>query len=351
MAKILCAYSGVEFEVPHFAGINLTERELKHPVFSLSTQRLLGLADTYMDGRMSYTENYLYYLALFNTTELVRFSVPAIQTGETQGIIAQTMDKLLFIVNKLHCIGAEYSSTRLSMPQFNIGPETKDLSNTPYWCEVWNENYQDYLQAYKTTTERAKLAQMEAALEVHIKNHNRTPADYARQLADWAARAGSFYNDEQFVADSTAGDKPIKLCDYWRKMIIMCAKDENIFSLHDGDLSELIDHCEETIGVVAAGIQAHTLLTVLRTAQRKKHDYLNLGDINIGANGLTFRILDASASVEDANKLALIDSAPATEPKLLEYPNRLAYLKAKMKWDLAQQYKNSTPPAPDTTTL
>ncbi len=54
-----------------------------------------------------------------------------------------------------------------------------------------------------------------------------------------------------------------------------------------------------------------------------------------------FRILNGDESVEDAAKLALIDSAPKTKPIESNYPNKLAFLKAKMNWNLAEDYRKS----------
>ena len=82
-------------------------------------------------------------------------------------------------------------------------------------------------------------------------------------------------------------------------------------------------------------------MSLLRAGRDRKKDFLDLGSIDIGASGFTFRILDANASIEDANKLAAIDSAPINEPKEKDYPNKLAYIRAKMNWKLAQDYKQS----------
>jgi len=82
------------------------------------------------------------------------------------------------------------------------------------------------------------------------------------------------------------------------------------------------------------------LFQLLRDGLQRKKNFLNLGDIDIGnPSATTFRILDADASIEDANKLALIDSAPTELPIESNYPTKLAYLRAKMKYDMAIKYK------------
>jgi len=51
---------------------------------------------------------------------------------------------------------------------------------------------------------------------------------------------------------------------------------------------------------------------------------------------MTFKILSAGDSVEQANFEAICMSAPTAEPRLLDYPSRFAWLKAKVKWDMVQ---------------
>jgi hypothetical protein len=338
MSRILCAYSGVEYRVDHFS-LYLTSREDAHPIFSLSSQNLLELAPKYLGGEFSGTENYLYYLSLFNSTGLIQFAVPAIQTALTQSIVAQNCAHLIRMVEAIQSIGPAYARTTLSLPSFCIGPETKDLANSKYWISLWLQNLEDYNQGYKSRSLAEKLNHKEGILEKFIKDANKSVDQYANQLAEWAALAAGFSGDSSIVADGTANDRPIELREYWKKLIRMCARDEALYSIHDGDLSEIIDECEEQID--HGSIQAHLLMTVLRTAQRKKKQYADLGDIDISEAGMTFRILDPSASVEDANKQALIDAAPTKEPRITDYPNRLSYLKARMRWDLAESYRKS----------
>lgn len=339
MARVLCAYSGIEFKTDHFP-IYLTSREHHHPIFSASTSDLLALAPKYLEEKLSATENYLYYLALFNTTDLLEFRVPAIQTPHTQAIIASNAEALIQIVERIYIAGADRVRYALSLPKFVISPDTKDLSNSKYWIESWTQNYADYLNGYKDTTRQAELMRREYALERLIKDKNKDPSKYALQLAEWAARAAEFNDDGQIVADGTDNDKPIPLNEYWKKLIRMCCKGENIYCIHDGDLSELIDHLEQSLEI-HGNIQAYTLMAVLRGVQTKKQNYLDLGDIDIGAHGTVFRILDADSSVEDANKLALIDSAPSQKPIESDYPSKLAYLRARTKWDMAEAYRKS----------
>ncbi len=121
MAKILCALSGIEFKCDHFP-IYLSSREVHHPIFSVDTSRLLTYDEKWINNDLNDTESYLLYLALFNSTGLCRFEVPAIRTQLTASIIAQNMSKLFDAVDSIQCIGIEKSRTTLMLPSFNIGP-------------------------------------------------------------------------------------------------------------------------------------------------------------------------------------------------------------------------------------
>jgi hypothetical protein len=136
MSRILCALSGVEFKVEHFSLYN-SARESQHPIFDLNADKLLNLSEKYMDQEFTDIENYLLYLSLFNITGLVEFRVPAIQYKNTQAIIANNMVNLMTIVAKLNVLGLDRVKNVLSLPQFVITPDTRNLNNTKDWILVW----------------------------------------------------------------------------------------------------------------------------------------------------------------------------------------------------------------------
>lgn len=342
MARILCAYSGIDFSCDHFP-IYSTKRESHHPIFDLSTSQLLNLSDKWITGSLTETDNYLYYLALFNTTTLVDFRVPTIQTALTQSIIANNMYSLLRMVERIHTLGDDKVRYSLSLPHYVISPDTKDLANTRYWLEIWEKNYDDYKAGYQSSTLIEKISRKENYLERMIKDHNKDISQYAATLADWAALAGNFPKWEAGLSSDILGGKKMSLAEYWCTIIKLCAKKEPVYGIPDADIQELIEHCEDELH--QSGIYFFELMSLLRNASKKKLNYLSLGDIDIGEG--TFRILDASASVEDANMLAMIDTAPKSAPIEKDYPNKLAYLKAKMKYDMMIAYKREHPDTPE----
>lgn len=337
MAKILCAISGIEYTCQHMQ-VYLTSRESHHPVFDIPTNKLLQLTPRWLEGELSHTENYLLYLALFNSTGLMDFRVPATISAETPSIIAQNMDALANIVERINTSGSTKVSEVLHLPAFVITPDTKDLSSSPDWIKIWENCYKDYQEHYKSATALEKLERKETILERWIKDKTKEVSQYASRIADWAYDAGKFDIHADYIVLNEYNQKE-RMADYWKRIIVACAKTESIWEIPDVDLTDLIDHCEEHI--YHGSIYAHTLMSLLRAGAARKKNFLDLGDIDIGNNGTTFRILDASASIEDANKLALIDSAPKEKPIESHYPNKLAYIRAKLNWQMKTAYEES----------
>jgi hypothetical protein len=339
MAKILCSISGIEFNTDHF-NIGLFSREYSHPIFHINSQRLIELTPRWLDQSLTPTENYLLYIALFKSTGLMDFRVPAEYSPDIIPVIAQNMHHLVQMVEKILDATDARKQEILHLPTFVITPDTKHFLDSAEWIKIWHNNYKEYLDSYKTATLAQKINQKESILERHIKDRTKDISVYAHQLASWAALAGKFPDFDVDVSDLSAFKQTptIKMSQYWQYIIKSCAKTESIWDIPQVDLDDLIEHCE--LNIDHGSIYAHTLMSLLRAGSERKKDFFDLGDFNIGANGTTFRILDASASIEDANKLAAIDSAPIEMPNEKDYPNKLAFIKAKLNFKLAQDYKN-----------
>lgn len=337
MARVLCAISGIDYRCDHMQ-FYLTSRESHHPIFDIPTGKLLEITPRWLDGELSHTENYLLYLALFNSTGLMEFRVPATISAETPSIVAQNMSQLAAIVERIYKTGPTRAKEQLQLPHFVITPDTKDLSSSHDWIKIWEEAYKNYEDGYKTATLLERIERQETILERYIKDRTKDVSSYANRIANWAYDAGGFekYADYDVLNEE---NKIERMADYWKRIIIACAKMESIWNIPEVDLQDLIEHCEEHI--FHGSIYAHTLMSLLKAGLEKKKNFLDLGDIDISPNGTTFRILDADASVEDANKLAMIDSAPQEEPQEKDYPNKLAFIRAKFKYRMKKDYEIS----------
>lgn len=323
--KILCGISGLEYQVQYFPG-GLDSRESYHPVFDIEQSRLIQIIVAKYPESFTPIDSYLAFLALLASTKRVEFRVPVARTSLTDSIVAQNMESLVRTIHEINSI----DHPAFELTRFVVSPDTKELTNVKHWIDSWLQCVIDFREGGKRATLHDKIVTREQVMERLIKDPSKNPANYANHLAEWACLAGAFPTGSVPVEG-----KSIPLSEYWKSIIRRCARAEAVFSIDETDLSELIEHCEDTIH--HGTIFAHTLMKVLRDAFEKKKSFLGLGDFDIASS--TYRILDDSDTVERANVLAMIDSAPIDQPIESNYPSKIAYLRARAKWNAARDYK------------
>ena len=345
MAKIICAYSSIEFKCEHLP-FAISSREIAHPLFSVSKKKLLSLTPRWSLGELTPTESYLLYLSLLNSTSLIEWRVPAKYTSKTNSIIANNMEQLIHIIGKIDVI----QHPSFILPHFVVSEDTCTLENSYHWIQIWNQNYNDWHANVKDHANDQELLRREASLQKLIKTSHKNIEDYPRILANWASVAGDFP-----TFDVKIRGVKMALADYWESIILKCAREETIFQVPESDLQELIEHCEENI-VGDGSIYAMALMKYLRKGVSMQRNYLGLGDIDLSSReGTAYRILKPSESAEDANIQNMIDSAPLTEPDKKNYPDLISYIKAKARWNIAQNFKilqspSSAPDVPESLT-
>lgn len=328
--KILCSKSGIEFTTEFFPG-TFFSRELHHPIFSLEQKRLLSYTKKWAAGELTSTDSYLLFLALLHSSEQIQFRTSCKRTPMTDSIIANNMEYLVRTVIKLNAI----RNPGTLFPFFAVTAETCTLQNVHHWIEVWENCWKDFESGARKDIIHRELARRETALQRMIKNPHKPIKEYAPQIAEWAATAGSF---PVFLIPNpfTKDHKQIPLSQYWKEIIVRSTRNEYLYTIPDNDLQELLDHCEDNIP--PGSIYSHALFEALRTAISKKKNFLGLGDMDLRS---TYQIIDDPKDVETANFKAMIDSAPLEEPKREQYPTQFAYMKAKLRWDLAKKAKGS----------
>lgn len=343
MSRSICAISGVIFATEHTPNaLQLTSREIAHPIFSASYQQLVAVCDDYIDNKLSPTESYLLYLSLFNITDMVQFRTPVQYTPLTQSIITANMPALMKMVDMIIHVGTGRCKSQLLLPTFVINSETNTLTNSADWIQIWKSAYLDYLDDYKSSIHLQKIADKEARLEAAIKDRSKDISSYVKQLASWAYDIGNFSQYKCTVFGKFNPDKtPMLLGDYWKSMIIACADKSDIFATNEDDLEELLEVISTDLPIASSGIFGHTLIALLESSLNLRKNMFRLGDIDITAGGVMYKILDPDADVEDAAKSVLITNAPTSAPVITDYPNKLAYLKARTKYDMAQKYAAS----------
>lgn len=327
--KILCGISGIEFQCEHFPAY-LTSREVTHPIFNLPQRKLLSFIPKFAAGELTETDSYLLFVALLASSDLAEFRVPCKRTAITSGIVYNQMEDLVICIGKMNLI----RHPSFQAPRIAITPDTASLENIEYWIANWEHSIEEWRDGYASYNQSRDLIMRENALEKLIKSPHRE-IQLATQIADWAEIAGNFPQSTTLVNNA-----PISIAGYWKQIIRKCINKDAIFAIPLDDLQELIEHCEENIP--HGTIYAHTLMEMLRSGKDKNKNFLGLGDWDLASSSLAYRILTDDDTVESANFSAMLMGAPTSEPSILEYPTRFAWLKAKVKWDMVQNQMKST---------
>lgn len=317
--RVYCKYSGTEFAVDTFT--QKMHVEGIHPIFFTPLKALLNRAGDWAAGRLNEKESKLLFLALFHNTELVDFRTTA---HPEHRIVQLNMEVLLKFIN-WH---TNISSPQLKLPRFVITPDTASLNNCRHWLEAWNDCRKNWENNYQIYTARKRVADKEAALERLIKSATRNPESYAGTLAAWAMEAGNV---------------PKFLREYWTDLFKL--KGIAVYSARGADLEELVEHMEEHLEVHTGTIYAHAVLRHIRILLAKNRAGINFGlgmpDEELEKLDLLemqnnpFKIVEDD--VETYNREVAASTAPLREPVKQDYPNLVAFLRAKAAWILAQK--------------
>ena len=325
--KAYCGISGLALEISHFPGV-LDTATFNHPIFKLQQKTLLSRTTQFFNSQFSPTENYLYYLALLNSTDLMRWNVPARYTEATPRIIAANTELLIRIIGRISII----KHPAFQLPQISINKDTCTLENSYIWLKSWEQGINDFLDGNRNQQLRERIVKRENALERLIKNPNKDIREYVHHLAKWANEVSEFPN-----MNVSHEGKTITLAEYWQWVIHECAG-KRAWKIPRNDIQELIDYL--TDNVETGTIFSHTLFKLLTNGLKANMNYLGFGEHNTGTIK-SYELLDENASVEQANILAMIMAAPQEEPELNQFPNKFEYMKALAKWKMAQRYSNS----------
>ena len=314
--NVYCQYSGVQFDISGFGGTKLT---YVHPIFSAEPNWLLSRMGSWAAQKYNEEESKLLFLALLHSTELVEFRATAMPENN---VVQLNMEPLARICAWMYGL----SRAQLVLPKFIVQQDNRRMLNVKHWIATWYEARKDYEDGYNKFILDRKLAGKEEALERLIKNSQRTTDDYAGLLATWALQASS---------------APKGIGDYWRELFLL--KGLKVYSARTVDLQELVDHMEEALehgSIFAAATMKH-----LRILLKKNQAGLNYG---LGITDEDLAEIESSpftiveGSIEEHNMHVVAASAPIEQPQphhAIYQGSRVAYLRAKAAWDLAQRAK------------
>lgn len=315
--RVLCKYSGEEFQVEGFSHKTLIIAE--HPIFQAPTDRLLQRAGDWAQLRLNDMELKLLFLALLHSTGQVRWECAAVPSVQ---VIHSNMERLLrFLAWKLDIL-----SPQLKLPQFCINRETRTLAQMPQWLEAWENIRKRWEMAVPLRHLQEKQSTRELALDRLIKSPTKNTEDYAGKLAAWAMDAAAV---------------PEALREYWTELFKLRRMD--VYSARTVDLEELVEHME--CNLQSGSIYSYTVLQHCRTLLAKNRAGLSYA-LGIPLDDLDafnpeqiisnpFRIVEDE--IETENRAVIAATAPLEEPQERNYPNKIAYLRAKAAWTLAQK--------------
>ena len=325
MSKFYCGLSGLECQVSYLP-ITLSSREYAHPIFFVPQKKLLGLFSRYESGNMEDTESYLLYLALFNSTDLVEFRVPATFHKTTPAIVASNMERLCSVVFKLNAI----TVPSFQVPRFAVTPETKTLENSKHWITAWEHAIESFLEGNRRRILSEELDVIEERIYKYVLDPTVKPAKYASALSLWAAKAASF---PEFQVTTQFGT--MSCSDYWQLIIRKCVNEAAIFDIPKEDIAELVTHCEDTLEL--GTLYATSLLKLLHEGRDRQISYLGLGDLDLYNIETPYQILDASTDICDANMISVVQAAPKEEPKRTDYATEFEFQRARIRFLAAQR--------------
>lgn len=314
--KVTCQYSGEIYTLPDFGDLKLS---YVHPIFTAETKFLLSRTGDWANGRLNERERKLLFLSLLHTTELVAFKAPA---APADPIVQSNMEGLIRLVSWVDAL----KNPAVVLPSFVITHETRQLPNIRYWLAAWWEARKDFEDGYKRSSADTKQLAREKALERLIKTSTKRTEDYMGLLSTWAMEASN---------------APISIRAYWKQ--ILTSRSTSIYNINKADLEEIIEHMEENLH--HGSIFAHDFMKALRLLVAKNKAGLSFGlgmsdDAELDYKTLAttpFQIIDGDTDTEQANRALILTSAPEEMPVPANYPNRVAYLRAKIAWEMAEK--------------
>ena len=306
MAKLRCPISGLLYACDH---IPIT-CSIKHPIFTLQPKKLIGLYARYTKNDLSPTDSYLLLLALLNTIDSLEWRVPCalVPTATaTAALIANNIAQLVVVLEKTNAI----TVPSFTQPGYVINYENSDLSNLPVYIKAWKSNILDFHFAYKEDKILAKTRNIEATLQKLINNGEDRLSSI--KLADWAHLCASFPVDKE---------------EHYKKLIRSCYNQEKMFKYKIPEIEEVRDYC---LAYIEPGsIYSYALHKVLEQGMQLNKSYLG------------YTLLD-TASLGSSSELAILAAkAPEELPLAQDYATSTEFLKAKLRYNVAQRLRATT---------
>lgn len=302
--KLTCPQSGIEYNTSYGYG---TASSI-HPATQIPLKKLVAqLADYHSAKIYSDTDRYLYLLAWFNNLPNVTYRSPADSDSYT-ALLANAERLIRVVLGTVKMKHLQYPAIVVSKES----PLSKCLRN---WLDTLDEQLKDAATRSSNQAYNITMSRLEATLDritTYTLKSNVTRA--SKLVAQWAATAGQFSTE----LVTTPDNKRVQLTDYWQHIIVLAFNESHTDLLKSkvlpADISELIEHCEDSI---PHGSQyAYELMKRLRLAQKQldelygTHSEVVREHIQAGTESLI-------------------------EPTRRQFKSPVDYLKARVKWQAA----------------
>lgn len=329
---VTCSISGIRFRVPGFNGASLpANRGYFHPIFASSYKQRYILYKQHVQNQLTATDSYLLFLAFLHSTDKITWNCPAAcKPTDTSTIkLVQNNIRQLIAVNEMTYV---IKHPGFKQPSFVVSYDNSRLIQIPNWIKAWQDNITAFNSSRAAIRYRQDLQKIENILE--SKLHAGTPLEKLPSIvANWAEQAAEF---------------PAAKTTKYKAVIRSCFNDTKMFNTPLALIKEVQEYCYANIE--PGSIHFHTLASILKTGAKKHLDYLGGSPLALG-----YTLLDTTDSSTTTNQLisgeiqtqAELDTirakAPMEAPTPAAYPDKLAYLKARLAYKVALQAAGSKP--------
>lgn len=330
MANITCAISGVAIEIPMFSKLYINSSAgYVHPIFAASPKQLDSLYVQHTRNKLMPKESMLLFLAMLHQTGKVVWNT-TVTLEPTSRRAIQLIEKALPLLIEVTAQTNIIRHPKFKQPSFKVTTDNSSLYNIVSYLEAWQLNITLFKQNNVNSIYTERLKKVENKF-THMIKSNIPLQDYTNIVAEWADKVAGFPNNQK---------------EYWKKIIRLCFTSNRICNIPLQDIKSVKEYCECNIEI--GSIHYFKLMEVLKTGIINHAAYLGNYSLlavssEVGKNYLQqSTVYNAESEIKNQEAVAsIIATAPEKPPVESDYPNKLAFIKAKLAYRIA----SSKPPA------
>ena len=323
MANETCAISGLRFKI---AGLEGTEIPASigyyHPIFTLSHKKLYTLYYQHTRNKLTQVDSYLLFCAFLQATGQVEWNSPATcnpSETHTTKLVQNNLAQLISVYQKTSII--QHPSFR--QPSFVVNYDNGRLDQVHNWIAAWQQNLVDFNVSRATYAQQRSLLKIEALLDEKLAIG--IPAEQLPGIvASWASQAAEF---------------PYEKNEVYQQVIRSCFNSAKMFKTPLNLIREVQQYCYANIE--PESIHFFTLAETLKKGVALHLDYLGGSNLALGYTMLDIDSLKLTTDQKEgelktaAALTSIVNNAPTEPPVLIDYPDKLSFLKAKLAYKVA----------------